>query len=48
MDFKTGGDDSLKYFPERITLHIHRKMDFFIRQFYSINQSILSTLTVST
>jgi hypothetical protein len=30
MDFETGGDDSLKDFPERITLHIHRKMDFII------------------
>jgi hypothetical protein len=30
MDFKTGGDDSLKDFPERITLHVHRKMDFII------------------
>ena len=48
MDFEAGRENSLKYFPERITLHVHRKMDFFIRQFYSINQSILSTLTVST
>jgi hypothetical protein len=31
MDFKTVGDDSLKDFPERITLHVHRKMDFFVR-----------------
>jgi hypothetical protein len=30
MDCEAGGDDSFKDFPERITLHVHRKMDFIV------------------
>jgi len=31
MDCEAGGDDSLKYFPERITLHVHLETDFIVR-----------------